>query len=387
MHKREGVLREKIRIKAIQVFLLLILISTLFFLAWEYLSSSHLPIEQLRIRGISIVDGKQTPIILRGVNYLEVSNEWERPLKFADLERIKSLGFNSIRLPIYWEKLETEQGVVNYTFIEEYIDPLVEWCQNNSMYLVLDMHQWHTSSHFIYDPINGSHGVGFPTWLCESYDSEDKFLYDWWKNSVKDVSDSWTKFADIWCILAKRYWNYSYLAGYDIFNEPNRPSGIDEEELNSEILRRFYDYVIGRILKVDPNHLLFFEGEDGDSKPSLGKPKISASLVYSQHAYTEDHTLEACRKLIERATNKIRNWKIPLWIGEFGSSKNESAFACNMTSALNEKIEAEECSGWCWWCYKVGDSIDEFVLQLLWPHKNLEISAPPHCFHDLENGI
>ena len=345
--------------------LLLTLISVSFLLVWKYPSPNPLPIEQLRTKGKFIVNGTRNPIILRGFNYLEVSNEWERLPNTTELQQIKGLGFNVIRLPIYWEKLEPEQGTLNYTFIEEYVDPVVDWCQNNNMYLILDMHQWHTSSHFIYEPINESRGIGFPTWICKGYDSEDQFLYDWWRNLVNGISDAWERFTDIWCILAERYRNYSYLAGYDIFNEPNRPSGIEEEELNSEILPEFYEYVIVRIRKVDPHHLFFFEGQDGDTKPTLEKPKIRAKLVYSQHAYTDNHALEACRDLIERATSKTLKWKIPLWIGEFGASKNAESFAYNMTMVLNEKMEAGECSGWCWWCYLAGDLIDPSVPQVL----------------------
>ena len=356
---------EKISTKVTKVILLLTLISASCFLAWKYFSVNPLPSEQLRTKGMSIVDGNGNPIILRGINYVEITNWFQRLSNISELRQIQGWGFNVIRLPIYWEKLEPEQGVVNHTFIIEYIDLVVNWCQNNSIYLILDMHQWHTSSHFIYEPINVSHGIGFPLWMCEGYDTEDQFLYDWWKNTVKNGPDAWERFTDIWCILAERYRNYSYLAGYDIFNEPNRPSGIAEEELNSEILPEFYEYVIRRILKVDPHHLFFFEGQDGDTKPTLGKPKIRAKLVYSQHAYTENDSLVACQRLIERATSKTLKWRIPLWIGEFGASKNVESFAYNMTRALNEKMGAGECSGWCWWCYLAGESIDESVLQVL----------------------
>jgi len=145
------------------------------------------------------------------------------------------------------------------------------------------------------------------------------------------------------------------LAGYDIFNEPNRPSGIDEQHFNSQILPEFYQYAIGRILEVDQSHLFFFEGQDGDTKATLEKPMINVNLAYSQHAYTSNHSLEVCQRLIERATSKTQ-WGIPLWIREFGASHNASAFACDMTRALNDKIGLGECSGWCWWCYLPEDS-------------------------------
>jgi len=343
-------------IKAVKVVLLCALIVIPCYVIWDILFSNHLPTEQLRVRSGSIIDGKGRTIVLRGLNYLEVTNIVQRLPNVSELEQIKGWGFNVIRLPIYWENLEPIKGEINQTFIERYIDPVMDWCQDNEMYLVLDMHQWHTSSQFIYEPMNKSRGIGFPLWMCETYDSEDEFLYDWWNNSVKDCPGAWGRFADLWYILAERYRKYSYLGGYDIFNEPNRPSGIDEQDFNSQILPEFYEYVIGRILDVDPYRLFFFEGQDGDTKPTLEKPKTRANLIYSQHAYTDNHTLEACRGLVERATSKTRSWKIPLWIGEFGASENASAFAYNMTRALNENIEAQECSGWCWWCYLPEDS-------------------------------
>ena len=342
--------------RAAIVVLLLTLISISSLLVWMFFFPDQLLIEQLRTRSRSIIDGNGKIILIRGLNYLEVTNIIQRLPNTSELEQIKGWGFNVIRLPIYWENLEPTEGKVNQTFIEQNIDPVMEWCQDKEMYLVLDMHQWHTSSHFIYDPEKESRGIGFPLWLCDGYDSEDPFLYDWWKNSVKNYPGAWDRFADLWCILAERYWNHSYLVGYDIFNEPNRPSGISEEEFNSQILPEFYEYIISRVVKVDPHHLFIFEGQDGDTKPTLEKPNIITNLVYSQHAYADNHTLEACQELTERATSKARKWDIPLWIGEFGSSKNASSFAYNMIRSVNEKIEAGECSGWCWWCYLPEDS-------------------------------
>lgn len=349
-------MRERISSKTVKAVLLLSLILFSLFLAWNYLSPVPLPIEQLRTKGRSIVDGRGKLVLLRGLNYLEITNRLERPPNTSELKQIKEWGFNVIRLPVYWEYLEPNQGEFNYTFIEEFIDPVVDCCQTDGMYLVLDMHQWHTSSYFIYEPVNESRGIGFPPWMCEDYDSEDQFLYDWWNNAVKGFPDAWDRLADLWCLLATRYRNYSYLAGYDLFNEPNRPYGIEEGAFNSQILPEFYQHLIERILEVDTDYIFFFEGQDGDTKPSLERPQTSVNLVYSQHAYTEGHTLQACQELIERATSKTRVWNLPLWIGEFGASQNATSFAYNMTSALNEKIEGRECSGWCWWCYLPEDS-------------------------------
>ncbi len=340
--------------KIVKVSLILALVSISSVLTWIYFSFRDLPIGQLRTHGKSIVDGRGRSVILRGLNYLEVTNWLQRLPNMSELEQIKGWGFNVIRLPIYWEKLEPVEGEVNYTFIELYIDPVVAWCQDNGVYLVLDMHQWHTSSYFVYDRLNGSRGIGFPAWLCEAYVDEDPFLYDWWRNKVEGYPDAWGRFAALWCLLAERYQNYSYLAGYDLFNEPKRPTGISEEEFNSRVLPQFYEYIIRRMKEVDPHRLFIFEGEDGDTKPSLKKPQVKANLVYSQHAYTMDTSLEACREILERATDKTRRWRIPLWIGEFGTSRDIETFASNMIQALEEKINIGECSGWCWWCLPLG---------------------------------
>ena len=337
--------------RAAIVVLLLTLISISSLLVWMFFFPDQLLIEQLRTRSRSIIDGNGKIILIRGLNYLEVTNIIQRLPNTSELEQIKGWGFNLIRLPIYWENLEPIESEVNQTFIERYIDPVVGWCQDNEMYILLDMHQWHTSSHFIYEPEKESRGIGFPPWLCEGYDSEDPFLYDWWKNSVKNYPGGWDTFAGLWCTLAGRYRNDSYLAGYDIFNEPNRPSGMSEEEFNSKLLPAFYEYVMKTVMKVDAHHIFFFEGQDGDTKPSLEKPGIDAKLIYTQHAYTTNYSLEGCRELLTRATSKTQKWEIPLWIGEFGASQNAESFAYNMTRALDEKIEAGECSGWCWWCY------------------------------------
>lgn len=128
-------------IKAVRVILLctLILLSSL--LIWNFFFSKYLLTEQLRVRDGSIIDGSGRVVVLRGLNYLEITNCLQRLPNISELIQIKVWGFNVIRLPVYWECLEPEQGIVNYTFVKDYIDSVVKWCQNNSIYLILDMHR------------------------------------------------------------------------------------------------------------------------------------------------------------------------------------------------------------------------------------------------------
>ncbi|WP_262711695.1 glycoside hydrolase family 5 protein [Antarcticibacterium arcticum] len=64
-----------------------------------------------------------------------------------DIDSLKSWGFNSIRLPMHYNlytlPVEEEPVAGENTWLErgfEMTDQMVEWCRDNGMYLILDMH-------------------------------------------------------------------------------------------------------------------------------------------------------------------------------------------------------------------------------------------------------
>lgn len=88
----------------------------------------------------------------------------------------------------------------------------------------------------------------------------------------------------LWGVLAKRYKDNPYIAGYDIINEPQAPT--------KKALHSFYQKVIDKIREKDKKHILFIEWNLYKTKKILfgGKytdPNIALSVhFYKPHIFT-----------------------------------------------------------------------------------------------------
>src|SRR5450759_1742683 len=89
----------------------------------------------------------------------------------------------------------------------------------------------------------------------------------------KDFQD---RALPLWEVIAERYKNQPWVAGYDLINEPADPTG----EKLFPYYRRLYD----AIRKVDPNHIMFLEG-DRYAKDFSKFTEVWDNVVYTNHDY------------------------------------------------------------------------------------------------------
>jgi endoglucanase len=112
----------------------------------------------LSTRGAAIVDARNQPVLLRGVNWFGMETDlhvphglWQRDYK-AMLAQIKQLGYNFIRLPFAVESLRSDQiSGVDFTIgsnrdLEdktplEVMDLIVEAADRQGLMVLLDCHQ------------------------------------------------------------------------------------------------------------------------------------------------------------------------------------------------------------------------------------------------------
>jgi len=90
----------------------------------------------------------------------------------ADIEFLKSVGVNSLRVPFHY-KLFTDEDYMGATVNQDgfdRIDRLISWCKDAGIYLILDMHD--APGGQTGDNIDDSYG--YP-WLFES-ESRSNFL-------------------------------------------------------------------------------------------------------------------------------------------------------------------------------------------------------------------
>ena len=328
----------------------------------------------LRVDGDQLIRGDGAPVVLRGVgvggwmnmeNFITgyPANEeaqrrairevlgreryeifFDRFLEHffteGDARFIRSLGLNLLRLPVNYRHFEDDSEP--YVIKEEgfkHLDRVIDACARHRIYTILDLHalpgyqnqHWHSD--------NPTHWADF-----------------WQQRQFQD------RVVHLWEALADRYKGNPWVAGYNPINEPADPS----EQLIMPLYRRLYDV----IRAVDPNHLIFLEG----NRYSVDFHMFGESwegVVYSNHdyalpgfidggpypgvsrgQYVDKEVLE--KTFLERSSYMLEH-DVPIWVGEFGPVYlgEEQADAMRY-QLLRDQLDIYARSGvnWSIWTYK-----------------------------------
>ena len=152
----------------------------------------------------------------------------------------------------------------------------------------------------------------------------------------------------LWRAIAERYRGRAAVAGYDLLNEPDPPSGPELFDL----LRR----IATAIREVDDQHLLILEGSSGDSNLSMFTGPVSHDVVYSVHQY--EFFGDWRRDELTRWHALSQAHQVPLWVGEFGLDGPKMMAS---TVALYDDPQVGT-SGYAFWSWKeFNDHPDFFV--------------------------
>lgn len=238
-----------------------------------------------------------------------------------DVDSMKSWGFNSIRVALHYKwftpPIEEEPVQGEITWIDTgftLLDSLLDWCSDNEMYLILDMH-------------------GAPGGQGKNADISD---YDPSKPSLWESQDNKDKLIALWRKLAERYSNEPWIGGYDLINETNwpLPSG------NAPLWNLMKD-ITAAIREVDQNHLIFVEG-NGFANDFSGLPAIwDDNLALSFHKYWSYNSAGSLNWMLNLRSSR----NVPIWLGESG--ENSNVWFTSLI-ALCEKNRI----GWSWWPVK-----------------------------------
>ncbi|HVX24915.1 MAG TPA: cellulase family glycosylhydrolase [Parafilimonas sp.] len=240
----------------------------------------------------------------------------------ADIDYLKSIGVNSIRVPFNYrlftnEDYLGEENNPNHGF--EILDPLVQWCKKDNIYILLDMHC----------APGGQTGDN----IDDSY--AYPFLYDDTAAQNETVS--------IWKRIADHYKNEKIILGYDLLNEPIPPF-YDTGYFNPK-LEPLYKKITAAVRTVDKNHLIFLGGAQWDSNFDVfGKP-FDDKLVYTFHKYWTAPT----REVVQSYINFRDKYNVPIYCGETGENTDE------WISQFRQMLDSNNI-GWHFWPYKKMDN-------------------------------
>ena len=216
----------------------------------------------VHVQGEDLVDGGGQPVLLRGINlgnWFEVEGymfhfeggpqspreiedltkellgeekaeqfwkQWRASyITEADIDRIHSMGFNSVRVPLHWKFFNSDDAEGF-----KLVDQLVQWAQKDGIYVILDMHcapGGQTGS-------NIDDSWGYP-WLYTSQEAQNEVV-------------------SVWKRIAAHYSKNPTVLGYDLLNEP-LPNWQKLQPLKRELVP-MYMRISAAIRQVDKNHVL-----------------------------------------------------------------------------------------------------------------------------------
>jgi endoglucanase len=257
-----------------------------------------------------------------------------------DAKYIHSMGLNLVRIPINYRLFEDDMnpGVIKENAFQ-YLDSVIELCARNKIYTIIDLHALPGSQNQHWHSDNPTHKALF--W--QHKDFQDRALH-------------------LWEVIAERYKNQPWVAGYDLINEPADPTG--------EKVFPYYKSLRDAILKIDPNHILFLEG-DRYATDFSKFTEVLDNVVYTNHDYATpgfitggDYPGYAGKRYFDKDTLEqdflqrsefMFSHKVPLWVGEFGPVYIGNPEKDNMRyQILKDQLAYynKYKVSWCIWLYK-----------------------------------
>jgi endoglucanase len=244
-----------------------------------------------------------------------------------DLDNIKALGMNVVRVPFWYRNFQNEDGTpVSNAF--KRLDWLVTNAWARGIYTILDFHG-----------VVGGQSTADHT------------------GRVRATAEFWTsptdqqRTIDIWTQIAQHYAANPGVAAYDLINEPGGTP-------NSTTLWNMYDRMYHAIRAVDADHLITMEGTYGSWNWSmLPNPSTYGwtNVMYQMHEYQFGSTNDPAG--IEAGTNNQVNdfnahksWNVPAYVGEW----NDFGPAPDPSSVWAYTVAQYQAAGinWSEWSYK-----------------------------------
>ncbi|KAF7595253.1 hypothetical protein BBP40_006753 [Aspergillus hancockii] len=236
----------------------------------------------------------------------------------ADAKFFAGLGLTCIRIPFNYRHLEDD---MNPRVLKEpgfkHLDRVIELCAKQNIYTILDMHT----------TPGGQNG----DWHSDNTTSYAAF----W-----DYKDHQDRTVWLWEQIAARYKSNPWVAGYNPLNEPCDPEHIR--------LPAFYERVEKAIRAVDPDHILWLDGNTF-AMEWKGFNKVLPNCVYSIHDYASmgfptgqryKGTSEQKAQLERTYLRKVEfmtQKNTAVWNGEFGPVYADTNIDADATTINQER--------------------------------------------------
>lgn len=329
------------------------------------------------LHGINVSEAAKHPPYLPFTSTAISGNTLQQNLT-QNLERLKNLGLDAVRLVIIWAAIEPIQGTINTNYIDQ-LQEEVQICKDNGLLVLLDMHQDLYSESFCYGdgaPAWASNLTGYDVSRCYINNSSQNIALWGLNYTLPQIRQS---FQNLWDdkpgpdgiglqehylaafqALAQRFSKTTNILGYDIMNEPYPGEyPLFTTEFDQKALVPFYEKIASSIRSIDPDHIIVFEPSLTIGNVLNGfKTGISETtftqefknLLFSPHFYpvnpVDISTIVPGFNAIKALSFAM---KVPWFIGEFGMNYNTPGSANYMITLLN--AFDTYMAGWFNWSY------------------------------------
>jgi hypothetical protein len=230
-----------------------------------------------------------------------------------DAKFLASLGFNCVRIPVnYRHFIDGRDPSVIKAEGFRLVDRIVDACAAEGIYTIIDMHTfpggqnhgWHSDS-----------GINKPL-FWEFKDLQDRMVNLWVEIAKHYKGNTWVNIPKpIQSHIQVELTFWDKVAGYNPMNEPADPEQVQ--------LQAFYSRIEKAIHQVDPDHILFLDGNTYAMDFSAFK-EVLPNCVYSIHDYAtmgfpagepyvgSPEQNEALQKQYERKAKFMKTHKVPV---------------------------------------------------------------------------
>ncbi|MBV8695413.1 MAG: cellulase family glycosylhydrolase, partial [Ktedonobacteraceae bacterium] len=314
--------------------------------------------------GSQILDANNQPVRIAGVSWfgfetpqfvvhgLQVRNYKEM------LDQIKSLGYNTIRLPYSNQLFDTDSAPngINFSLNSDLVglnglqimDKVIDYASQIGLHIILDQHRPDANAQS-------------PLWYTANYPAS-RWIADWQ-------------------MLATHYKNNPMVIGADLHNEPHNPAcwGCGNTAIDWRLAA---EQAGNAILDINPNWLIFVEGVEcygpaGSTQTSdcsgwgsnlkgvSSAPvqlKVPNRLVYSVHDYPQSVAYHPWFSAPDYPQNLPSIWDsywgyiqkqgiAPVWVGEFGTKLQTTADQQWLSSLVSYLGTGASGFNWTYWSW------------------------------------
>ncbi|WP_051200144.1 cellulase family glycosylhydrolase [Flavobacterium subsaxonicum] len=215
-------------------------------------------------------------------------NKW---ITTTDLDNIKNMGMNMVRVPFYWMEIMNNDGTIKTNGFTQ-LDWVIAQCTARGMYVILDLH-------------GGPGGInGFIT-------SGQAVVNNYWTDTTAQQ-----RTINLWKAIANRYKTNPAVAAYDLLNEP-----LSSNQALYPI-HQFYNTLYQEVRAIDADHIISIGAFPGFSFVVPPTTYGWTNVLYQIHNYNEDKLNYASQNgfidaVLLDVANHQHNWNVPVLAGEF----------------------------------------------------------------------